>query len=114
MHRKTTQANAITTEPSTQTAHVAAMTMDTQPLARPTYTVSSSSTAVAQSRHTTETPDRSIKHQPNSRRTNWKKLKEQASRDQSKRRETLIAVNPDACFCCSLISNKKNLPDDNG
>ena len=77
------------TEPSTQATHVAAITMDTQPLAmqftRPTYTASSSSAADAQP-----------KHQPNSRRTNWKKLKEKASKDQSKGRKVLIAVNLEA------------------
>ena len=85
------------TDPSTQASHVAAKATDTQPLAmqftRPTHTVSSSSATVAQP-----------KHQPNSRRTNWKNLKEKASTDQSKRREVLIAVNLDACFC-SLVSN---------
>jgi hypothetical protein len=118
MNRKTRHNNATATEPSTQATHVAAMTMDTQPplamqFTRPTNIVSSSSATVAQSRHTAETPDRSFKPQPNSRRTNWKELKERASRDQSKKREVLIAVNLDTWFCCSLVSNDGNQPDDN-
>ena len=90
-----------------------AMTMDPQqPLVvqspRSTHTVSSNSATAGPSRHTAETPDQSYVHQPNSRQTNWGKLKEQAQKDRSKRREVLIAVNPDARICCRRDSNKKN------
>lgn len=102
MHRRTTRyPDAMATEPFTQAIHVAATTTDTQPLATP-IPVSS----VAQSGHTAETPDRSFGPQPNSRRTNWGKLKEQASRDNSKRRVVLNAVNSNICFCCSHVYNE--------
>ena len=89
-----------------------AMMMDLQqPLAmqspRSTHTVSSNSATAGPSRHTAETPDQLYVHQPNSRQTNWGKLKEQAQKDCSKRREVLIVVNPDARICCCCDSNKK-------
>jgi hypothetical protein len=93
--------NASTTPPE----HMAPQQpLDMQP-PRSTHTASSNSATAGQSRHTAETPDQS-------RRTNWGKLKEQARKDRSKRREVLIAVNPDACFCCPRDSNE-NLPDNN-
>jgi hypothetical protein len=84
MHRKTRNTDA--------------MTMGTQPHAQP---LASSSTTVAQSRHITEIPDR-ISERPKSGGTSWEKLKEQASRDRSKKREVLIAVNSDpaSLFSC--------------
>jgi hypothetical protein len=122
MHQKTRHANAMATTPSAETTHVATTATQATPAdtvattamqpPRPTHTVSSNSASVAQSRHAAETPDPSFVHRPNSR-TNWKKLKEQASRDQSKRREVLIAVNSDACSVVLLILTKENLPDGN-
>ena len=102
--------NASTTQPE-HPLSTEAMTMDPQqPLAMqppgPMHTVSSNSTTIAQSKHTAETSDRLFVHQTNSRRTNWRKLKELASMDRSKRRDVLIAVNSDTSFCCSLDSNK--------
>ena len=90
MQPRTRHTNAMATEPSSQATHVA--TMDTQrPLAiRSTHT---NSATIAQSSHAAEMPDKSFKHQTNSKRTNWRNLKEQALRDQSKKREVLNAVN---------------------
>jgi hypothetical protein len=100
MHQKTRHANATATAPSAQTTHVAAT-------ATPARAIDTAATALLASDTDTEmqyTAD--CVHQPNSKRTNWRKLKEQAQKNRSKKREVLIEVNPDACFC-PLDSNEE-------
>jgi len=87
-----------------------AITTDPQSLSmqppRSTHTISSTSTTADQSRLTAETPSQLFVHQAHSRRTNWRKLKEQVRKARSKKREVLTEVNPSEIFCCPRDSNK--------
>jgi hypothetical protein len=65
------------------------------------------SSSAGQSRQTAEILYQSHVHQPHSGRTNWGKLKEQAQKDRSKRREVLIAVNPTPLSAVLVILTRK-------